>query len=199
MNRSGRQEAIRSLLEVVSPPDQETRKRRAWKGSVFAFRNRLILRLRNGSGKWVSRSTGLQDTPENRILARATLDKIRQGDPIPGPPPAPPKVKRPKNAPSWWRSNGRNKSLKRRRGAACEVCGWMPRPPLRDTACNAHHVRPRAEGGDDSDDNRIILCPNHHAVAHALHRATPARDRAHLVEQLRGWDAAAAPRAAASL
>jgi excisionase family DNA binding protein len=33
---------------------------------------------------------------------------------------------------------------------------------------NAHHVVHRSRGGPTDDDNLVTLCPNHHAIAHAL-------------------------------
>jgi 5-methylcytosine-specific restriction endonuclease McrA len=33
---------------------------------------------------------------------------------------------------------------------------------------HAHHVIPLAFGGDDAEANLVLLCPNHHAIAHAL-------------------------------
>lgn len=166
---------------------------RDWRGSVRAKNGWLLLAVKDARGRWVERSSGLRALPANWEAARALLAERRAAwvAPVPAPPePAPPEPPPSATFRGPWR-NSRNRSLKRRRGAACEVCGWRPRPPLRDTACNAHHVRPRSEGGDDSDENRIILCPNHHAVAHALHRERPATDRADLIAQLRAWDAAA--------
>ena len=53
----------------------------------------------------------------------------------------------------------------------CEVCGWRP-PPLypkiTHKLLNAHHVVHRSRGGPTEEDNLLTLCPNHHAIAHAL-------------------------------
>lgn len=53
----------------------------------------------------------------------------------------------------------------------CEVCGWRP-PPLYPKIAhkllNAHHVVHRSRGGSTEADNLVTLCPNHHAIAHAL-------------------------------
>ena len=53
------------------------------------------------------------------------------------------------------------------------MCGWKlpPRLTRADHArrmLHAHHVIPLAFGGDDSAANLVLLCPNHHAIAHAL-------------------------------
>jgi hypothetical protein len=55
----------------------------------------------------------------------------------------------------------------------CEVCRWRPPRALRDVAggridrlLHAHHVVPVACGGADAAENLILLCPNHHAIAH---------------------------------
>lgn len=47
-----------------------------------------------------------------------------------------------------------------RAGARCEVCGYSG--PL-----NVHHKVPRSEGGTDDLGNLAVLCPTHHAEAHA--------------------------------
>jgi hypothetical protein len=55
------------------------------------------------------------------------------------------------------------------RVCACEACGWTP-PPAAGTAVrllHEHHVLPRSFGGTDAPGNRVILCPNCHAIVHA--------------------------------
>lgn len=55
---------------------------------------------------------------------------------------------------------------------ACEACGWsIPhalRAGKRSSGCHDHHVVPVSRGGGHEASNRIRLCPNHHALAHAL-------------------------------
>lgn len=58
--------------------------------------------------------------------------------------------------------------------AACEVCGWklplfagsLLRSDVR--GLHGHHVVPVSEGGDKDESNIIVLCPNHHTMAHAF-------------------------------
>lgn len=47
----------------------------------------------------------------------------------------------------------------RRDGARCRICGF-------DTLVHVHHIVHKAKGGDDEITNLIVLCPNHHAMAH---------------------------------
>jgi len=61
----------------------------------------------------------------------------------------------------------------RRKGAYfCEACGW--RPPScginhgKLRGLDMHHIRPVAAGGTESKANLILLCPNHHRIAHML-------------------------------
>lgn len=42
----------------------------------------------------------------------------------------------------------------------CQICGY-------DKIVEAHHVNPRAFGGRNTVENGTLLCPNHHAEAHA--------------------------------
>ena len=44
-------------------------------------------------------------------------------------------------------------------GNKCQICGF-------DTVINVHHIVPRSSGGKNRLDNLIVLCPNHHAMAH---------------------------------
>ena len=65
----------------------------------------------------------------------------------------------------------RNQALKRV-GNACEVCGWGSwevRGLPTTMGVEMHHILPVFLGGDNSPDNAILLCPNHHALAHQLH------------------------------
>lgn len=81
--------------------------------------------------------------------------------------------------------------------AACEVCGWTAPAALVSQPwelLNTHHVVPVAAGGSDEAGNLVVLCPNHHAIAH---RATftrrgryyGPRTRAELLAELREIDA----------
>lgn len=45
-------------------------------------------------------------------------------------------------------------------GHKCMVCNYQ-------IIVEAHHILPRSEGGRMTIDNGILLCPNHHAEAHA--------------------------------
>jgi 5-methylcytosine-specific restriction endonuclease McrA len=47
-----------------------------------------------------------------------------------------------------------------RHGYKCLICGY-------DKIVEAHHIIPQAEGGKTTVSNGILLCPNHHAEAHA--------------------------------
>lgn len=46
----------------------------------------------------------------------------------------------------------------RKFGYRCMICGY-------DRIVHAHHIERRSIAGDDSMDNAIMLCPNHHAEA----------------------------------
>lgn len=51
-------------------------------------------------------------------------------------------------SPSYFRKHKRQ----------CAICGF-------DIVVALHHITPKAEGGPDTFDNLIPLCPNHHAMA----------------------------------
>lgn len=43
----------------------------------------------------------------------------------------------------------------------CMICGWE------ETSCEAHHIIPKAKKGKNILQNAVILCPNHHTLAHS--------------------------------
>lgn len=51
----------------------------------------------------------------------------------------------------------------------CAVCGWsLPASTHRhQRGCAFHHIVPVCEGGSNTEENLILLCPNCHAMAHA--------------------------------
>ena len=48
----------------------------------------------------------------------------------------------------------------------CIVCGYVG--PISKTCLHGHHMVPHSWGGENTKENIIILCPNHHAIAHAM-------------------------------
>jgi 5-methylcytosine-specific restriction enzyme A len=57
--------------------------------------------------------------------------------------------------------------LNRRYDGRCQLCAFAPRVVYGVSAANAHHIVYVSRGGDDSLDNLVLLCPNHHDVIHA--------------------------------
>jgi integrase len=51
--------------------------RTPWRGSVTSHRGRLLLKVKDDRGQWVQRSTGLEDTAENRAAAERLLAEVR--------------------------------------------------------------------------------------------------------------------------
>lgn len=50
-------------------------------------------------------------------------------------------------------------------GLGCEICAWRP-PDYK--MLHAHHIVPLSCGGTDATKNTIVLCPNHHGIAHRV-------------------------------
>lgn len=56
--------------------------------------------------------------------------------------------------------NSWSKSVKNIFSDRCMVCGWNK------TSCDTHHIIPKSKNGLNSLKNAVILCPNHHRLAH---------------------------------
>jgi len=56
-------------------------------------------------------------------------------------------------------------SFKKKWDFECAVCGWTP-PPAQLTLIETHHLVPFSRGGSNKRSNLILLCPNHHRIAH---------------------------------
>lgn len=58
-------------------------------------------------------------------------------------------------------------------GFRCCVCGWYIPQDYESVdyqpqhGCELHHIDPIAEGGENTLDNIVLLCPNCHKMAHA--------------------------------
>ena len=57
--------------------------------------------------------------------------------------------------PASWR-----KALIKMFSDACMRCGWNLAP------CDAHHILPKSQGGTQTLENGVLLCPNCHRLAH---------------------------------
>ncbi len=59
----------------------------------------------------------------------------------------------------------------RKHNYKCAVCGWSvpyatPSGQSQPQGgCDIHHIVPVSKGGTDTEDNLILLCPNHHKEA----------------------------------
>ena len=50
-------------------------------------------------------------------------------------------------------------SLKQYVGDSCKICGW------KEASCDVHHILPVKDGGKNTLQNGIVLCPNDHKLA----------------------------------
>lgn len=55
------------------------------------------------------------------------------------------------------------RELKELYGNECQVCGYTLKDGAGRPHSEVHHVRPLHEGGSDTRDNMLVLCPRHHA------------------------------------
>lgn len=66
------------------------------------------------------------------------------------------------------RSRSLVEDLRKRYSGRCQLCGWAPRSIFGTDLCEGHHLRWLGRGGDDSLQNLVLLCPNHHRAVHRL-------------------------------
>ena len=52
------------------------------------------------------------------------------------------------------------KAALRHYGNRCEQCGWN------EARCDVHHRNPKSKGGLHTIKSAVVLCPNHHRLAH---------------------------------
>ena len=57
----------------------------------------------------------------------------------------------------------------------CEICGWTIYN--NQTSVNVHHVVPAKYGGENTEENSLMLCPNHHAIAHYVTKMIYPKER----------------------
>lgn len=58
------------------------------------------------------------------------------------------------------------KELQKLYDGKCQVCLWNPRSFYGESLCHGHHVHWLSRGGEDSLENMILICPNHHSAIH---------------------------------
>ena len=61
------------------------------------------------------------------------------------------------------RDTKKSRELKEMYGNKCQVCGYSLEAGAGFLHSEVHHLRPLHEGGSDTHDNMIVLCPQHHA------------------------------------
>ncbi|HEU0143831.1 MAG TPA: HNH endonuclease [Nitrososphaera sp.] len=58
------------------------------------------------------------------------------------------------------------KELQKLYDGKCQVCLWNPRSVYGESLCHGHHVHWLSRGGEDSIENMVLICPNHHSAIH---------------------------------
>lgn len=48
----------------------------------------------------------------------------------------------------------------------CQVCSFDPRDRYGRNLCHGHHIQWLSRGGEDTLDNLVLICPNHHVAVH---------------------------------
>ena len=97
--------------------------------------------------------TGIHHTTHEHILEKATT-MLNQNN---GPP------DKPTHTTETFDRNKRMVSeIKRKYHNRCQVCSHTININPQSRYSEVHHLHPLGEGGDDSFDNMLVLCPNHH-------------------------------------
>lgn len=48
----------------------------------------------------------------------------------------------------------------------CQLCLWNPQNIYGEFLCQGHHIQWLSRGGEDSQENLMLICPNHHVAIH---------------------------------
>lgn len=56
--------------------------------------------------------------------------------------------------------------LQKRYGGRCQICLFDPRARYDRGLCHGHHIQWLSRGGEDSVENMVLICPNHHTAVH---------------------------------
>jgi len=129
---------------------------------------------------------------EGFLWAGPIMEPLDKRIETPKPPPVkepPVKEKKKPRKKSNKRINGKELvAFKKKNGFMCAVCGWTA-PPELSTLIEVHHIVPVSKGGSNKRSNLILLCPNHHRVAHqATYKADKVWSRDELIEKIRELD-----------
>jgi hypothetical protein len=135
-----------------------------------------LLRLPAPHHRWRTQASGIRLEPEvaRAIDAKAAKQGLvrfkdhESGDGIASP------QKRERLIEVYDRDQTLAKELKRLYGGECQICGSAPFNGVFGDVSEAHHIQWLSRGGQNTLDNVILLCPNHHA---AIHSADPEFDR----------------------
>lgn len=76
------------------------------------------------------------------------------------------------------RNRQRVQQLQELYAGKCQVCQWDPRNQYGESLCHGHHIRWLSRGGEDSIENMVLICPNHHSAIHGCDAPFDYRDLA---------------------
>ena len=71
-------------------------------------------------------------------------------------------------------------------GGRCQICLWNPCARYGRPLCQGHHIHWLCRGGEDTLENMILVCPNHHAAIHRCDAAFDFDDMAFVFPNYRG-------------
>jgi 5-methylcytosine-specific restriction enzyme A len=71
-------------------------------------------------------------------------------------------------------------------GGRCQICLWNPCDKYGHQLCHGHHLHWLSRGGEDSMQNMVLVCPNHHSAIHRCDAAFDFKDMAFAFPSYRG-------------
>ena len=64
-----------------------------------------------------------------------------------------------------------------RANKGCSICGWN------ESTCDIHHIIPKSKGGNNENNNLIIVCPNCHRIIHTSNKYSTEFLQEHSIEK----------------
>ena len=145
----------------------------------FLVSENQLLSLPTAAHRWNTQASGIKLESEAARLIDGIVEHERSptGESTYGQDAAQLAAKRERLSEVYNRDQSLVNELRHLYNGRCQICDSSPFNGLFGSIVEGHHIEWLCRGGQDSLENLVLLCPNHHA---AIHAADPTFDRVKL-------------------